>query len=120
MEVSAEDFDNLEPYRLKKNKKPTAILFKMTTCPHCIAVMPMWKQVRQKILFMNVRTFTIDASPKNMMQYEKIKKTLKGDDAIAGFPTFVFYNPGCKGIKKLEGSGVTFQDVLEMSMSVAK
>lgn len=118
MELKASDFDELHPYRLKNTKKPTAILFKSSTCPHCIAVMPMWKKVRNRLLFMNVHTFTVDDPSENYAQFNRINDSLK-EGQIVGFPTFLFYKPGGEEIQKLEGSDVIFEDVLEKGKEIS-
>lgn len=118
MELSASDFDELHPYKLKNTKKPTAILFKSSSCPHCTKVMPMWKKCRNRLLFMNVHTFTVDDPPQNFSQYTKINKNLE-EGQINGFPTFLFYKVGGDEISKLEGSDVIFEDVLEKGKEIA-
>lgn len=118
MELDAEDFDVLHPYRLKNTKKPTAIMFKASFCGHCKKVFPVWKEARDKLLFMNVYTFTIDDSSEKGMHFEKLNDSLE-EGHIEGFPTFLFYKPGGEEISKLEGSGITFEEILAKGEEIA-
>jgi len=118
MELSVDDFDKLHCYRLKNTKKPTAIMFKANFCGHCKHMVPVWKQVKKRILFMNVHTFTIDESSEKSEHFEKINDCLE-EGHIEGFPTFLFYKPGGEEISKLEGSGITFNEFLEKGKEIA-
>ena len=95
-------------------KKPTAIMFKANYCGHCTAMMPTWKKVRDRILCMNVYTFTIDESEEKRQHIEKINDSLK-EGKIEGFPTFLFYRG--KEITKLEGE-ISFEEILEKAKEI--
>lgn len=115
MEVTVQDFNPLYPYKLK-TKKPFAIMYKASWCGHCKTMTPVWEQVRSKILFLDVHTFTVDAAPENADWVEKINKSLE-KGSIEGFPTFMFCDK--KGnMTKMEGSGITFGEFLEKCKSL--
>lgn len=110
MELEIKDFEVLYPYKLK-NKKPSAIMYKATYCGHCKKMEPVWEKVRQKILFLNVHTFTVDLDPKKQEWVEKINNSLEVGK-IDGYPTFMFIDK--KGnLSKMEGSGISFEQFLE-------
>lgn len=118
MELCVEDFDKLFPYKLKNSKKPTAIMFKGNFCGFCKHAYPMWKDVRKRMLFMNVHTFTIDDSQEKADHFDKINASLT-DGKIEGLPTFLFYKPGGDEIYDLSGGDITFEDVLEEGKRIA-
>lgn len=119
MELEVKDFDELYCYRLKKTKKPTAIMFKANFCGHCKRMAPVWKRVKKQLLFMNVYTFTIDDTPEKAEHFDKLNDSLE-EGHIVGFPTFLFYKEGGEEISKLEGSGYTFEDFLQKGKEIAE
>lgn len=119
MELEVEDFDKLHCYKLKNCKKPTAIMFKANFCGHCKRTFPLWKRVKQRLLFMNVYTFTVDESPEKTEHFEKINDCLEKGH-ITGFPTFLFYKVGGEEIEKIEGSNVTFDTFLDKGREISE
>lgn len=111
MELNVSDFSTLKPYMLKKSGKPTAIMFKASYCGHCKQMQGVWNEVRNKILFVNVHTFTSDSSPDKQAHIDRINNTLELGQ-INGYPTFIFYDSNGK-ISKMEGSGISFNEFLE-------
>lgn len=69
-----------------------AVLYKMNGCGWCEKMKPNWETLDKMIGFMQLFTFTVDASTANINHWKKIKRCLKNSSELEGFPLVMFYN----------------------------
>jgi thioredoxin-related protein len=69
-----------------------AILYKMNGCGWCERMKPVWEELDKTVGFLQLFTFTVDASTANMNHWKKIKRCLKNSSELEGFPLVMLYN----------------------------